>query len=77
MQLNFISQRAQIIADLNSSLLGSVLLASVIGAFVVHGLVGRQPAFALSGVESPSWLVYVLGPLVAAVAAFVGVIFQE
>ncbi len=35
----------EIIADLNSSLLGSVLLASVIGALVVHGLVGRQPAF--------------------------------
>ena len=28
----------EIIADLNSRLLGSVLLASVIGAFVVHGV---------------------------------------
>ena len=37
----------EIIQDLNSNLLGSVLLASVIGALVVHGLVGPQPAFAI------------------------------
>jgi CIC family chloride channel protein len=67
----------EIISDLNSSLLGSVLLASVIGAFVVHGLIGKQPAFTLSGVESPRWLVYVLTPLVAAVAAFIGAFFQK
>lgn len=67
----------EIIADLNSALLGSVLLASVIGAFVVHGLVGKQPAFAVTGVDSPDWLVYVLTPLVAAVAAFIGVVFQK
>jgi CIC family chloride channel protein len=67
----------EIIADLNSNLLGSVLLASVIGAFVVHAAIGRQPAFALSGVEAPAWLVYVLTPLIAAVAAFVGVVFQK
>jgi CIC family chloride channel protein len=67
----------EIIADLNSNLLGSVLLASVIGAFVVHGLVGKQPAFTLSGVESPGWLVFALTPLVAAVAAIAGVVFQK
>jgi CIC family chloride channel protein len=67
----------EIIADLNSALLGSVLLASVIGAFVVHGLVGKQPAFTLTGVDSPNWLVYVLTPGVAAVAALVGVVFQK
>ncbi|HXP61371.1 MAG TPA: chloride channel protein [Dongiaceae bacterium] len=67
----------EIIADLNSALLGGVLLASVIGAFVVHGLVGKQPAFAVTGVDSPSWLVYVLTPLVAAAAALFGVVFQK
>jgi CIC family chloride channel protein len=67
----------EIIADLNSNLLGGVLLASVIGAFVVHGVIGRQPAFALSGVDSPSWPAYLLTPLVAAVAALIGVIFQK
>jgi len=67
----------EIIADLNSNLLGSVLLASVIGAFVVHGLIGRQPAFALSNVESPGWMAYAFTPVVAAVAAFIGVVFQK
>jgi CIC family chloride channel protein len=67
----------EIIADLNSALLGSVLLASVIGAFVVHGLVGKQPAFTLSRIEPSSWWVYALTPLVAALAALIGVLFQK
>lgn len=67
----------EIIGDLNSNLLGSVLLASVIGAFVVHGLIGAQPAFQLTGVESPTWLVYILTPVVAAAGALVGVVFHK
>jgi CIC family chloride channel protein len=67
----------EIIADLNSGLLGSVLLASVIGAFVVHGFIGKQPAFALSSVESSGWWTYALTPLVAALAALIGVVFQK
>lgn len=67
----------EIIADLNSALLGSVLLASVIGAFVVHGLVGKQPAFSLPDVETSGWLVYGLTPVVASAAALVGVVFQK
>jgi len=67
----------EIIGDLNSRLLGGVLLASVLGALVVHGLVGRQPAFTLTGVEAPAWQVYVLTPVVAAVAALMGVLFQK
>lgn len=67
----------EIIGDLNSRFLGAVLLASVIGAFVVHGLIGRQPAFTLTGVESPTWVAYVLTPVVAALASVVGVYFQR
>ena len=67
----------EIIGDLNSRLLGGVLLASVIGAFVVHGLVGPQPAFTLTGAQSPAWLVFVLTPIVAAAGALVGVVFQK
>jgi CIC family chloride channel protein len=67
----------EIIADLNSNLLGSVLLASVIGAFVVHGIIGKQPAFALSSIESSGWWVYALTPVVAAIAALIGVVFQK
>jgi CIC family chloride channel protein len=67
----------EIIADLNSRLLGSVLLAAVIGAFVVHGLVGQQPAFTLHRVESNTWRVYLLIPFVAAIAALSGLSFQK
>jgi len=66
----------EIVQDLNSRILGSVLLASVIGAFVVHGLVGKQPAFELGPFEASAWWVYGLAPVVAAAAAFVGVLFQ-
>ena len=67
----------EIIGDLNSRLLGSVLLASGIGAFVVHGLIGRQPAFVLTGATSPALLVYVQTPIVAAGGALIGVLFQK
>ncbi len=67
----------EIIEDLNSRLLGSVLLASVIGAFVVHGLVGPQPAFKLGSIESPGWETYLMIPVVAAFAALAGAVFQK
>ena len=67
----------EIIGDLNSRLLGGVLLASVLGALVVHGAIGRQPAFTLAAVDTPTWIGYVMTPLVAALAAVVGVAFQK
>ncbi len=67
----------EIIEDLNSRLLGSVLLASVIGAFVVHGLIGPQPAFQLNPIDSPGWPAYLLIPVVAAAAAVAGAAFQR
>ena len=67
----------EIIQDLNSALLGSVLLASVVGAFLTHGIIGKQPAFAMATVEPSSWRVYVLVPIVAAAAGVVGLVFQD
>ena len=67
----------EIIGDLNSRFLGAVLLASVLGALVVHGTIGKQPSFRLTGVESPSWVGYALTPVVAAIASVVGVYFQR
>jgi chloride channel protein, CIC family len=67
----------EIVQDLNSRFLGSVLLASVLGAFVVHSLAEKNPALEISAVGSPSWLIYGLTPVVAAVSAFVGVLFQK
>ena len=48
----------EIIGDLNSRLLGSVLMASVLGALVVHGTLGKQPTFTLAGTAAPSWVGY-------------------
>lgn len=67
----------EIIGDLNSRSLGAVLLASVIGAFVVHALIGAQPAFLLPAIHEPSWRGYVLMPVAAAFATLVGIIFQR
>ncbi len=67
----------EIVGDLNSRFLGSVLLASVIGAFVVHGIVGEQPAFTLTGIQEPNWIVYFLIPIIAAGCSLLGVLFQK
>jgi len=67
----------EIIGDLNSPLLGSVLLASVLGALAVHGIIGKQPAFTLQNVNGQTWVAYALTPLVAALASLVGVYFQR
>jgi CIC family chloride channel protein len=67
----------EIIGDLNSRSLGTVLLAAVVGAFVVHACVGAQPAFALPTIQEPSWRAYSLMPFAAAFAALAGAIFQR
>jgi chloride channel protein, CIC family len=66
----------EIVQDLNSRYLGGILLASVIGALVAHGLIGKQPAFLLASLDSTGWIAYALTPLVAAVAACIGMYFQ-
>ncbi len=67
----------EIIGDLNSRSLGPVLLAAVVGAFVVHALIGAQPAFTLPEIKEPTWRAYSLMPLAAAFAAIAGVLFQR
>ncbi len=67
----------EIIGDLNSRFLGSILLASVLGALIVHGAIGAQPSFTLPTSDSASWIGYLLTPVVAALASVVGVFFQR
>jgi CIC family chloride channel protein len=67
----------EIIGDLNSRSLGMVLVAAVIGALVVHALMGAQPAFALPTINEPTWRAYLLMPVAAAFAALVGALFQR
>lgn len=66
----------EIVGDLNSRLMGRILLASMIGALVVHGMIGPSPAFMIGRVGEPSWSAYLLVPVVAAIAALVGLLFQ-
>jgi CIC family chloride channel protein len=67
----------EIIGDLNSRFLGGVLLASVLGALVVHGIISAQPAFTLTATDNSTWLGYALTPVVAVLASIVGVYFQR
>ena len=61
----------EIVQDLNSRFLGSVLLASVIGAFAVHFLAEKNPALEIFAVGAPDWTIYLLTPLVATTASLV------
>src|SRR5208282_621975 len=63
--------------EFGSRVLGGVVLAAVMGALIVHALLGPQPAFTLPAVESVSWLMYAILPIVASVASLLGVAFQR
>jgi CIC family chloride channel protein len=68
----------EIIGDLNSRSLGMVLVAAVVGAFVVHAFIGPQPAFSLPQmIHEPTWRAYLLMPLAAALGALSGAFFQR
>lgn len=66
----------EIIGDMNSRVLSGVVLAAIMGAFAVHALHGPQPAFELSITGEAGWLTYLIAPMVAVAAAFIGVAFQ-
>lgn len=67
----------EIVGDLNSRLLGGILLAAVMGALVAHALVGAQPAFQVTALMEPGWRGVLLCPLVALVAAVAGIGFHK
>jgi CIC family chloride channel protein len=67
----------ELIGDLNSRLLGSVIIGAMLGALVAHGVIGPQPSFSLAAIGEPSWYSYLLVPVVAAAGTLVGVAFQK
>ena len=67
----------ELIGDLNSRLLGSVLLGAMLGALVAHGIIGPQPSFSITPIGEPTWHSYLLVPLVAIAGTLVGVAFQK
>ena len=67
----------EIVQDLNSPLVGSVILASVLGAFAVHAIIGKNPAFILPQIEGATWRAYIGVPIASAFASLVGIGFQR
>ena len=67
----------EIVGDISSRSIGRVVISSVLGAFVVYAIIGRQPAFTLPSIEQVSWMHYLVVPLVALVASLAGIIFQR
>ncbi|PTY00017.1 chloride channel protein [Verrucomicrobia bacterium LW23] len=67
----------EVIEDLNNAAyLSQALLAAVVATLVTHMVVGAAPAFIIPAVDDFSPRVYLAAPLVGAVAAAVGVLFQ-
>ncbi|MEO6994351.1 MAG: chloride channel protein [Lacunisphaera sp.] len=67
----------EVIGDLHSRLLGTVVVAAIVGALVGHAVLGAHPAFQsppLGDLSAKAWL-YV--PVVAILAAFGGTWFQK
>lgn len=67
----------EIVGDLHSRHLGSVILASVTGAFVVHAIIGRQPAFKMASVADLSWNHYLVIPAASLLASLAGIAFVK
>lgn len=59
----------EMVQDMNSPIVASIILASVIGAFTVHALIGKNPAFVLPSVEDVNWYIYFFVPIAAAFAS--------
>ncbi|HPA18709.1 MAG TPA: chloride channel protein [Verrucomicrobiae bacterium] len=67
----------EIVGGLNNRYLGGVILASVLGALVVHALVGAQPAFGISLDHAPSTAAYLAVLFVAPTSGLIGAAFQR
>ncbi len=67
----------EIIENLNSRLLGRILLASFVSVFVLYLAKGEKAVLALPASLHFHWKAYVMVPIVAAVSALVGVAFQR
>lgn len=67
----------ELVGDLSNRYLGSVVLASVMGALVVQASLGPQPAFSLSVLGDTSWQLYLVVPFIALLATSSGIVFEK
>lgn len=67
----------EIVGDLQSRLLGRMVVAGVVGALVARAVLGSQPAFQTFPLGVLTWRPWVLVPAVAVLAALGGAWFQK
>jgi CIC family chloride channel protein len=68
----------EIVEDLNNTrFLAQTLIAAVTATFVAHLFFGEDPAFLIPSVRHFSWMLVLLVPPTAALAALAGVAFQK
>ena len=67
----------KILGGFRSHLLGSVIVAAILGALATYLLVDTHPALALPTVAPSTWDGQLLGPFVALVASLLGIVFQK
>jgi chloride channel protein, CIC family len=68
----------EIVEDLNNTrFLAQTLVAAVTATFVAHLFLGNDPAFVIPSVGNFSWILFLLVPPAAALAALAGVAFQK
>ncbi len=68
----------EIVEDLNNTrFLAQTLIAAVTATFVTHLFLGEDPAFVIPAVHHFSWILVLLVPPTAALAALSGVAFQK
>ncbi len=68
----------EIVEDLNNTrFLAQTLIAAVTATFVAHLFFGEDPAFVIPSVRHFSWMLVLLVPPTAALAALAGVAFQK
>lgn len=67
----------EVVENLNSRLIGAILLAAVTGALVAHFFMGDAAVFTIPETKHATWAVYAFAPPVAAIAALAGFLFQK
>ena len=67
----------EIVGDFSSRSIGRVLISAIVGAFTVYALLGRQPAFLVPALDQVSWVHYLLAPIVALAASYLGIVFHR
>lgn len=67
----------EVVENLNSRLIGAILIAAVTGALTAHFFMGDASVFTIPATVRANWAVYVFTPPIAALASLAGAAFQK